>query len=199
MIKEQIKHMVDRFLGWKLPENFNPDGGISFKKTFNEHTDHPMKHEPSGTNLLDAMQAEEMVRYMIEGMPEEAVNPTKQHTQKCPKLSGGECTCDGYHTFDELYDHRITLYIALCRHKHELYAIENPGKHKVWRSKKHSDGSEWDGWFILGIGTEKGKQITYHIPVERWDETEHFAETLEKAPDWDGHTSADVIERIKAL
>lgn len=22
---------------------------------------------------------------------------------------------DGYHTFDELYDHRITLYIALCR------------------------------------------------------------------------------------
>ncbi len=48
---KQIKHMVDRFLGWKLPENFNPGGGISFKKTFNEH--HPMKHEPTGTNLLD--------------------------------------------------------------------------------------------------------------------------------------------------
>ena len=69
MTEEQIKHLVDRFLGWKLPENFNPDGGISFKKTFNEHTAYPMKHEPSGTNLLNATQADTMVRYMIEGMP----------------------------------------------------------------------------------------------------------------------------------
>lgn len=69
MTEDQIKHMVNRFLGWKLPESFNPDGGISFKRTFNEHTDHPMKHEPSGTNLLDASQADAMVRYMIDGMP----------------------------------------------------------------------------------------------------------------------------------
>ena len=69
MSKAQIKHMVDRFLGWKLPENFNPDGGISFKATFNEHTAHPMKHQPSGTNLFDATQADAMVRYMVEGMP----------------------------------------------------------------------------------------------------------------------------------
>jgi len=63
----QIKRMVDRFLVWKLPEDFSPDGGISFKKTFNDHTEHPMKHEPTGTNLFDARQAEAMVRYMIEG------------------------------------------------------------------------------------------------------------------------------------
>ncbi len=69
MNDEQIKHMVQRFLGWKLPDNFNPDAGISFKGEFNEHTDHPMKHEPSGTNLLDATQAEEMVRYMVEQLP----------------------------------------------------------------------------------------------------------------------------------
>ena len=69
MTDAQIKHMVDRFLGWKLPENFSPDGGVSFKKTFNEHTAHPMKHEPSGTNLFDATQADAMVRHMIEGMP----------------------------------------------------------------------------------------------------------------------------------
>lgn len=65
---DQIKHMVNRFLGWKLPDSFNPDGGISFKKTFNEHTTHPIKREPSGTNLFDATQADAMVRYMIEGM-----------------------------------------------------------------------------------------------------------------------------------
>lgn len=69
MTDEKIKHMVNRFLGWKLPENFNPDGGISFKKTFNEHTAYPMKNEPTGTNLFDASQATSMVQHMIEGMP----------------------------------------------------------------------------------------------------------------------------------
>jgi hypothetical protein len=24
----QIKHMVDRFLAWKLPDNFSPDAGV---------------------------------------------------------------------------------------------------------------------------------------------------------------------------
>ena len=69
MTDAQIKHMVDRFLCWRLPESFCPDGGISFTKTFNEHTAHPMKHEPVGTNLFDATQAQAMVRHMIEGLP----------------------------------------------------------------------------------------------------------------------------------
>ena len=66
---EQIKYMVNRFLSWRLPDNFSPDAGISFKAAFNEHTAYPMKHEPVGTNLFDAGQAEQMVRYLIEGMP----------------------------------------------------------------------------------------------------------------------------------
>lgn len=71
MTKDQIKHMVDRFLGWKLPrDTFNPDCGISFdKKPFNTHTPYPSQYEPSGTNLFDATQADAMVRYMVEGMP----------------------------------------------------------------------------------------------------------------------------------
>ena len=69
MTEAQIKHMVQRFLTWKLPENFSPDGGISFKPMFNEHTAHPMKAEPVGTNLFDATQAEAMVRHMLEGAP----------------------------------------------------------------------------------------------------------------------------------
>ena len=98
---------------------------------------------------------------------------------------------DGYHTFTQLYDHRITLYIALCKKIYLSAPI-------VWRSKLHSDGSSWDGWFILGIYTEKGKQITYHLPIERWNET-NFAMTLDKAPEYDGHTSEDVLERLKDL
>ena len=61
-----VKHMVDRFLGWRLPKSFHPDGGISFKDDFNEHTDHPMKHEPTGTNLFTAEQAKEMFRFLLE-------------------------------------------------------------------------------------------------------------------------------------
>jgi hypothetical protein len=70
MTENQIKYMVNRFLDWKLPENFNPDGGISFKKMFNEHKAHPMKHEPYGTNLLDAVQADAMIRHLIMGLPD---------------------------------------------------------------------------------------------------------------------------------
>lgn len=55
---DRVKHMVDRFLQWKLPADFNPDGGIEFKKT----------GEPVGTNLLTATQAEAMVRFMIDGI-----------------------------------------------------------------------------------------------------------------------------------
>lgn len=63
-----VKHMVDRFLGWRLPEHFHPDAGISFQPTFNEHSSFgPMKNEPIGTNLFDAEQAAAMVRYMLEG------------------------------------------------------------------------------------------------------------------------------------
>ena len=67
MNDEQIKAMVNRFLQWRLPADFAPDGGISFKATFNEHTAHPMRHEPVGTNLFNAVQAEAMVRHMLGG------------------------------------------------------------------------------------------------------------------------------------
>jgi hypothetical protein len=66
---EQIQHMVSRFLSWRLPENFNPDAGISFKAEFNEGTPWPGRHQPTGTNLFDATQATAMVRHMVEGLP----------------------------------------------------------------------------------------------------------------------------------
>lgn len=77
MRDEQIKYMVKRFLAWRLPENFNPDGGVSFKKIRNEHTTFPAKNEPVGTNLLDATQAEEMIRYLVDGLSEEPNDPKK--------------------------------------------------------------------------------------------------------------------------
>jgi len=107
---------------------------------------------------------------------------------------------DGYHTFGELYEHRIGLFIALAklsaRQEHAVAA--HPDTPFVWRSKLHSDGSSFDGWFILGVGFFEGQQMTYHLPLSKWEETE-FATTLEKAPEFDGHTSADVLERLKSI
>lgn len=68
--QRQVEHMTGRFLQWRLPDDFSPDGGISFKPTFNENTAFPMKAEPVGTNLLNAEQAKAMLLFMMEGMPE---------------------------------------------------------------------------------------------------------------------------------
>ena len=69
MDNDKIKRMVDRFLQWKLPENFNPDGGISFDPIINRGYPFERRREPIGTNLLDAQQAEEMIRYLVEDPP----------------------------------------------------------------------------------------------------------------------------------
>lgn len=97
---------------------------------------------------------------------------------------------DGYHTFGELYEHRIALFIALC-HVIPLYPMT------VWKSFYHSDGTFYSGWFIAGIGIEKGSQISYHLPMKYWDKLQVPA--FDKAPEWDGHTSQDVIERLLDL
>ena len=100
---------------------------------------------------------------------------------------------DGFHTFNELYEHRVELFIALCRQLCYNYAAPD-----VWRSVKHSDGTSYDGWFIMGIRKDKGLQMSYHLPINKWGIT-HFAETLEVAPEWDGHTPEDTLTRIRTL
>lgn len=106
-----------------------------------------------------------------------------------------ENTSDGYHTFKELYDHRHALFIRLAR----FVAADDQRRYpSVWRSRLHSDGTAFDGWFILGIGANPGEQMTYHLPLSLWGETE-FAETRPRAPEFDGHTSAEVLQRIRRL
>lgn len=117
----------------------------------------------------------------------------KKHTKNCAYSCNKRCDCDGYHTFKELYEHRITLYIALCR----VMANIDWNNQNIWRSKKHSDGKIIfkGNWFVLGIGKKAETQISYHIPINRWDDT-GFAQTLNKAPKFDGHTSEDVLNRL---
>lgn len=93
---------------------------------------------------------------------------------------------DGYHTFDELYDHRCVLFAALV--------TIHPGG---WKSKLHSDATSYAGWFIAGIGKKPGEQITYHLPMSLWMNCRCFE--FPKAPEFDGHKSDDVLLRLKNL
>lgn len=62
--------MVNRFLSWKLPQDFSPDCGISFTPYFNveynaKQGKPPQRHEPIGTNLLTADQARKMLEHVL--------------------------------------------------------------------------------------------------------------------------------------
>lgn len=103
-----------------------------------------------------------------------------------PDYNTGEFS-DGYHTFNELYDHRAKLFAVIC----------NSNKNLAWKSLKHDTGDMYDGMFIVGINTPEG-QATYHYDIEPyWDLFD--VKELDKAPKWDGHTPNDAINRILSL
>lgn len=100
-------------------------------------------------------------------------------------ITGG--TSDGYHTFDELYDHRAKLFSVIVK----TFAD------RAWKSRLHHDGSMYDGMFIVGIDTPDG-QATYHYDIDPYWLMFDCRE-LPRAPKWDGHTPAQAIERIAGL
>lgn len=112
---------------------------------------------------------------------------TRAATSDPSKITGS--TSDGYHTFDELYEHRHALFIQLMKSHPKI----------SWRANNNSDGSNWENWFIAGMHLPSG-DVSYHLPVRLWDSLDGFgiATTL-NAPPWDGHTSYQVIDRLKSF
>lgn len=101
------------------------------------------------------------------------------------KITGS--TSDGYHTFDELYHHRMILFAVICRQNKKL----------SWRSKLHDDGTMYDNYFIVGVETPEGS-YTYHYHMENWDHFDGVKE-LPNAPKWDGHQPKDVTRLMSLL
>lgn len=96
-------------------------------------------------------------------------------------------TSDGYHTFNELYHHRAVLFSVIVK------AFPD----KAWKSKMHHDGTMYNGMFIVGIETPRG-QATYHYDIDPyWNMFE--CQELDRAPEWDGHTPQEAIDRIGKL
>ena len=117
-------------------------------------------------------------RYLF--TPEQAIAATLG-----PKVTGN--TSDGYHTFSELYHHRAVLFSVIVRDHREL----------AWKSMRHHDGTMYDGMFIVGIETPEG-QATYHYDIDPYWDMFNCKE-LDQAPEWDGHTPSEAIERIATL
>lgn len=92
---------------------------------------------------------------------------------------------DGYHTFDELYFHRMKLFSIIC----------NTYKDVAWKSWKHDDDSMYDGMFIVGVTLPNG-DYSYHYNKEFWDDFD--VRELPNAPKWDGHKPED-IDRLDIL
>lgn len=90
---------------------------------------------------------------------------------------------DGYHTFDELYYHRMILFSVIC----------NTYKDKAWKSWLHHDGTMFNDYFIVGIETEEG-QYSYHYHQDYWDMFKVIE--LEYAPEWDGHQPSDITRLL---
>ena len=92
---------------------------------------------------------------------------------------------DGYHTFEELYEHRTLLFVNLM--------LAYPDQ--SWISRYHDDGSGYEGWFVAGMESDVG-QITYHLSEKLWPLLEKAVKELDRSP-WDGHTPQDVCDRLR--
>lgn len=99
-------------------------------------------------------------------------------------------TSDGYHTFNELYEHRNLLFIA--------WMVSDGCPGKAYWVKDHMEG--WDLLCCEIWQSDQAKkvgQISYHIPKKlRHLYSYYIPERPASEHNFDGHTSSDVLERI---
>ncbi len=96
---------------------------------------------------------------------------------------------DKWHTFGQLYAQRTALFSVIC----------NQNKEIAWKSKKHFDEENdpmFNDSFAVGLYTPKGVAC-YHCKMKDWDLFD-VAE-IERAPEYDGYTSEEAIERIMSI
>ncbi len=107
-------------------------------------------------------------------------------TEKTFKIVDGEIS-DGYHTFDELYDHRCLLYLTWLVQEQRLGS-----ERRVYFVRNH-----YPNWDLL-VAYINDEQVSYHIRIYYRDILEkHFKEVDEKEHEFDGYTPEDVADRLR--
>ena len=123
-----------------------------------------------------------------------------------------EFVSDGYHTFKDMYDIRLAYNVALFNTWGEItvssenYPFTGEDRpsllpqydvHKSWR---HHDGQGCFGeekkWFIVSAYLPGVGLISNHYKAEHWDLFK-IPEVRKALYEFDGHTTKDVIERLK--
>jgi len=135
----------------------------------------------SGDNKGDFFVSYDLYKEIYEFL----AKPEQEH------LAINENTSDGYHTFKELYEFRKAYNVALFN---EWGATGKCYTHKSWR---HHDGELCfgGGWFIVVAVLPQG-QISNHYEAKDWDL--FSIQAVKNALfEFDGHTGADVVERLK--
>lgn len=94
---------------------------------------------------------------------------------------------DKWHTFGELYYHRMILTLCLASLLPDY----------SWKSKLHHDGTMFDDNFIVGFDTPGG-QYSYHYDMEYWYLFDNI-KTLNRAPEYDGHKPNDIGRLLSLL
>ena len=135
------------------------------------------------TTFVDTIYADLLA---IDAAPE-VLNLVSEYVKEAKEVQEAGQFGDGYHTFEELYQHRVRLFTCLM-HAH---------KSRAWWSFLHSDGTQWKGWVIVGIDTPAGS-ATYHLPESAVDDLP-VGTNIARGKEWDGHTADDVLERLTSL
>lgn len=102
-------------------------------------------------------------------------------SEKTFKIVNGDIS-DGYHTFGELYRHRVNLFLALCATMPEKVC---------WREEE-----SFGDWLCVYLELPTG-QISYHVPGEYRPVLRDLYPQTESNP-WDGHTGDQVAVRLLA-
>lgn len=83
-------------------------------------------------------------------------------------------------------EHAMLLFIALMRCNPEI----------SWRANNHDNGTMYENWFVAGMHLPTG-DISYHLKADMWELLDRSGiQTSLKAPEWDGHTANDTLERL---
>lgn len=98
-------------------------------------------------------------------------------SEKTFKIVGNDMS-DGYHTFDELYEHRCLLFLNICMDKPEKCVFKK----------------DYETWFCLYYESPFG-QISYHLP-DKYLEVVRAQIRQDDNYEFDGHSSKEVIGRL---
>lgn len=70
---------------------------------------------------------------------------------------------------------------------------------RAYRANNNDNWESYPWWFVLWIHTPNW-DVSYHLPNKYWSELDwYWIQTTLNAPQWDWHTSKDVIDRLHKI